>query len=115
VERLETVAPDLAGRYAVGRAGVSDPAVERVLDDSGGERNRDELERLAHRLDDEYFAASEKESLEAFGRARAVSAVWHALDPDALTAALEATYEAYSAFGDGGEALAVAERALGGS
>ncbi|MBW3542015.1 MAG: hypothetical protein KY476_17235 [Planctomycetes bacterium] len=60
------------------------------------------LERLATELDERYLelqdatdpAAPQSAVLRAFADARAAAALLHAFDPDALTAATEAVYEA---------------------
>ena len=62
----------------------------------------DELDERAWDVQDEVDAgrAPQEAYLVAFSLARAASAVWFALDSDALQTALEAVYEAQAARGD---------------
>jgi hypothetical protein len=114
-----------AASCAVASAGITDPNVHHALDlarrGSLDGALRSQLRDLAEQLDERYWSlqkayedgsASEADYMKAFSDARAVSSVGFALDPDPLTAALEATYEAHAAAADGAEVLEAAERAL---
>lgn len=101
-------------RLAVSRAGISDPrlgaALEQLLRGKYGDSpERSALRALTEELDDaawgiqdrvELGAADKADYAKAFMTARAVNAVWYALDPDPLAAAVEATYEAAAAIAD---------------
>jgi hypothetical protein len=101
-------------RLAVSRAGISDPrlgaALEQLLRGAyGGSPERSAVRAMTEELDDaawdiqdrvEVGAADKADYMKAFMTARAVNAVWCALDPDPLAAAVEATYEAAAAIAD---------------
>jgi hypothetical protein len=99
-----------AAESAIANLGVSAPEVLETLrlialgQWSGAIALRPKLERLAEELESPYLeelastveapAALTPAALAAFGRARAVSALSHALADDPVDAALEAIYEA---------------------
>jgi hypothetical protein len=117
LERLvrydEALSRELASRFAqaaLAAVPVTDSSVERALDVlragvSGDRALQDELQALVDALDQEQWdyearvdeGASDLEDPRGFARARAVSALAFALDPDALTAAAESAYEADAA------------------
>jgi hypothetical protein len=94
---------------------VQDEAVERALEALragryGDSAERDAAKRLADELDEVAWdlqervdagEADQEDYLAAFRRARAVAALWFALDEDPPTAAMEAAYEARAATDDG--------------
>ena len=98
----------LAAEFAVRRASLEDPRADGALQAVregriGNVPERAAVEALAEALDDRQFRVREsigsenpssEEHLEAFGRARAASSVFHSGDADARIAALEALYEA---------------------
>ena len=107
-----------AAQTVLERSEVDDSRVEGALDGlrsrSWDEGVRTAVRQLAEELDEVYWDlrdrheagdVSEAEYLAAFGRARSVSAVGCALDPDPTMAALEAAYEAHCAFADGSGVL----------
>ena len=57
-------------------------------------------------------AATEDDYLRDFRKARAASAMWFALDPDPLTAAIQSAYEAYHAVADSAVFLDLVGEAL---
>jgi hypothetical protein len=94
---------------------VRDESVDRGLEALragrfGGTEDRAAVKALADRLDElawdlqEQVDAGEAEQddyLAAFRKARAATALWFALDPDARSAAIEGVYEAQAATDDG--------------
>lgn len=75
----------------------------------GAPEERRAIKQLADRLDEsawdlqdrvEAGEADQDEYLDEFRRARAVTALWFALEPDPLVAAVEAAYEAQAATDD---------------
>jgi hypothetical protein len=117
------------GRLAVDRTGVADPRLTAALaclesGAYGDSPDRVALEALTQELDEvgwrlqervDAGAASEEEYVKAFTKARATNSVWCALDPDALVAAVEATYEARAALREDRNALRTAmEQSLNG-
>jgi hypothetical protein len=100
--------------FSLNQTGVRNPEVVEALtvirdEEEPSEALRLRLETLVQSLDDEQWTlqdkvdlseATKEEHLAAFGRARAVNAVLCALEPDPLTAAAEATYEAIAATDD---------------
>lgn len=111
-------------RFAVERAGLADPAVDRALDALGAGTSiapsiRKEVEQVAGRLDEEEGALSEAVDRRratqatyeaAFRKARAATAVAFALADDPFEAATESAYEAQFA-ADDVEVLTAAVRA----
>ena len=83
--------------------------------------DRDALDALAGRLDDDYFGLQEaaedgratvEDYMRPFGQARAVAALSFAADRDAFEAANEAIYEAASAVEDKQGLVAAVLKAL---
>ncbi|MGV8973119.1 MAG: hypothetical protein ACOH10_12425 [Rhodoglobus sp.] len=111
--RLRAIAVD-AGEWIVEIVGLVDPRLDAALAamrdlrvGASPERNAlkvlvDELDERAWEVQDDVDAGSAPQEayIVAFSLARAASAVWFALDSDALHAALEAIYEAQAATGD---------------
>lgn len=98
VERTNLTADELDQAFAAIRA-----------ENFGDSPVRTGVQQLTDRLDEEQWAVQERvdegqatpaEHLAAFSAARAASAVYHALDADPGTAALEALYEANAATDD---------------
>jgi predicted transcriptional regulator len=101
-------------RFAVERTGLSDAIIDRGLaalheGRYGDPQLRSQLWSLVESLDEIQWdlqdaidegRASQDEYEVAFNRARAAHSVYFAQDPDALEAALEATYEANAATDD---------------
>lgn len=128
-----------AATLAIEQTGVADAAVDRAIDllrrGAVDPAVRDRLRALYERLDEHAFdleelaeridpdvyhgrkpAADSPSALAASRAARAAAAataVWFALDPDPLVAALEATDEAYYACGRDPNLLAAVDRTLG--
>jgi hypothetical protein len=112
-ERLKIVAAN-AANLAVTRTQLADPRLDVALASlrDGGTDNTAErygVQQLTNELDEiawnaqemaETGAASREEYSAAFRRARAAASVDFALDSDALSAALEAVYEAQAAVAD---------------
>ena len=82
---------------------------------------RDALQLLVDELDETAWAtrarqhagiATDEEYLRDFRKARAASAMWFALDPDPLTAAIQSAYEAYHAVADSAVLLDVVGQAF---
>jgi hypothetical protein len=132
-ERLEHLAPDeqravaaAACEFALGRTRVSDPAVDSGLHalrsgQAVALEDRNRIRSLLDRLDDKYFELQEaaEDGREAadcyedvFAQARAMAALYYALDGDPLTAASEAVYEAAIAVGNAGELFAAIDFAF---
>lgn len=113
VAALQVVAKTVAD-WVVDRAGLVDPRVDAGLaalrqGNLGPSTERSELQLLVVQLDEQAWdiqdqldagSATDEEYLAAFGLARAGSAIWYALDNDALQAALESVYEAQAASGE---------------
>ena len=123
--RLAMAAPDLAARLkslteeqlrgetsvavraALTHTGLTDPTIAKALGLDGREPNlslRTSVEAVAARLDEEAWSIQEREGdtaeyLAVFGRARAASAAYFALDPDVQGSADDALYEAQAALG----------------
>ncbi len=132
-EQLETQQPTRLRRAAAGavhlavaHTGLAAPPLDAALaalregrfgdsaDRSAALRLADELDEIAWDLQErsEAGTGSQDAYLAAFGRARAAAAVGFALDADALTAALEALYEAQAAVADLGAIRAAVGSAL---
>jgi hypothetical protein len=112
-QQLRTVATDVS-EWIVQQVELVDPRVDAGLtalreSHVGPSPERDSLKALVDELDERAWDiqdladdgnATQEQYLEAFALARAASAVWFALDGDALQSALECVYEAQAAKGD---------------
>ena len=113
-EELRQSAAGVA-RFAVERTRIADPRLDAALtaladaqygntaEQAGVEQLVDELDVIAWDIQDEAeseASAPNEVYVTAFRRARAASSVRFALAPNALAAALEATYEAHAATHD---------------
>jgi hypothetical protein len=115
-----------ASKFAIARAEVEHPLVEKALEKvrTAGvltPKEKAELDALAAQLDEEYFAlqeaaeegrASTDDYMRLFGQARAVAALAFAGGEDALQAATEAIYEAAATTDDKEELAALIQSAL---
>lgn len=112
VERTELAAPQLDAALVALQEGKFGGSPER----SAVLQLADELDEIAWDLQQRSEAgnASQEAYLAAFGRARAAAAIGFALDGDALTAALEAVYEAQAAVADLGAIRAAVGSAMRG-
>lgn len=124
--RLRLVAASAAG-LAVERVRLSDPRLDAALGALREGRLGDTSERtgvqcLAREIDEIAWDAQESAEagggpreayVSAFRKARAAAAVGFALEADALTAALEAVYEAHAAVKDPEALRSVVMTALG--
>lgn len=111
--RLRTIAAEVS-EWIVGQVALVDPRVDAALAavreaQVGDSPERDSLKVLVDELDErawdtqdqlEEGSATQQQYLDAFALARTASAVWFALDMDALQSALECVYEAQAATGD---------------
>lgn len=124
-EQRLRIAASAAAEIVVERAAVGHDGVLRALEmlrhGSTDVELREALQSLAQELDARYWdlhdaheagKGSKEEYMAAFAQARAVSAVVCALDPDFVMAALEACYEAHSAFSDGSNVVATVSELL---
>lgn len=112
-EQLRTVATQVS-EWIVGQVELVDPRADAGLAalreaQVGPSPARDSLKVLVDELDERAWAiqdqseegnATQQQYLDAFALARAASAVWFALDSDALQSALDCVYEAQAATGD---------------
>lgn len=107
-------AAKIAGRFALDRANLSHPILDRTLEaielgNSGDSSLKLQLESFVNTLDEVQWDLQEKLDEDsaklstyqaAFRRARAANSVYFALNAEAFTAATEAIYEAHAATDD---------------
>jgi len=103
-----------AARLAIEASGLGDPRVDAALaallsGRTGDGPARDALLRLVDELDRAAWAAQEMSGAggadregyaRAFRLARSANALWSALDPDPMVAAVDGAYEAHAVLGD---------------